>query len=109
MDPKDLLNRFTYHPPIGLGQADKYEDLRHMALEVSRVIDQLCPDSREKSLAIKHLEEVVMWANAAIARHTPRKGKIDDQEGRSGDGKEDLAGGDPGAGGAEPDRGVEGV
>lgn len=27
------------------------------------------PDSREKSLALTHLEDAVMWANAAIARN----------------------------------------
>ena len=37
-------------------------------LDFSAFIDSLCPDSREKSLAITKIEESVMWANAAIAR-----------------------------------------
>jgi hypothetical protein len=33
------------------------------------LINDLCPESREKSLAITNLEQAVMWANAAIARN----------------------------------------
>lgn len=64
----DLENRFTYHPPAP-GQAETYQGLRAVALNYARTIDQQCPDSREKSLALTHLEECVMWANAAIARN----------------------------------------
>lgn len=69
MDPSDLKNRFTYHAPKE-GQAVKYEQLRGQCLHVAGVINDLCPESREKSLAITKLEEVVFWANAAIARNT---------------------------------------
>lgn len=69
MDNLDLDNRFTYHPPRDHEQADKYVYLRKTARLLAGDIDSMCPDSREKSLAITHLEEAVMWANAAIARH----------------------------------------
>lgn len=68
MATPDLENRFTYHPPKP-GQAEIYEALRTFALNFARTIDMQAPDSREKSLAITHLEDAVMWANAAIARH----------------------------------------
>lgn len=68
MEDNDLRNRFTYHPPKE-GQPKKYEDIRGTGLIFADVINELCPDSREKSLAITKLEECVMWANAAIARH----------------------------------------
>lgn len=68
MATPDLENRFTYHPPRD-GQTATYEGLRSMALTYARTIDQAAPDSREKSLALTHLEECVMWANAAIARN----------------------------------------
>lgn len=68
MDARDLANRFTYHPPKD-GQAERYQILRDHARELAEHIDAECPDSREKSLAITHLEEAVMWANAAIARN----------------------------------------
>lgn len=66
---RDLKRRFTYHPPKP-GQPEMYKCLRGAALEFARLIDSSCPDSREKSLAITHLEEAVMWANASIARNT---------------------------------------
>ena len=66
IEEKDLKNRFTYHAPKE-GQPEIYEDIRTMALEFSDLINELCPDSREKSLAMTKLQEAVMWANASIA------------------------------------------
>lgn len=68
MDATDLLNRFTYHPPKD-GQAERYQLIRQHAHGLATLIDNHAPDSREKSLAITHLEDAVMWANAAIARN----------------------------------------
>jgi len=68
MDTRDLENRFSYHPPKG-DQAVRYGELRAKAKELAIVINELSPDSREKSLAITHLEDAVMWANASIARN----------------------------------------
>jgi hypothetical protein len=64
----DLAHRFTYHPPKD-DQALRYEIIRERALDFAAFLDEKCPDSREKSLAITHLEDAVMWANAAIARN----------------------------------------
>lgn len=64
----DLEKRFTYHPPKP-GQPERYDKLREKAKLFSFDIHENCPDSREKSLALTKLEEVVMWANAAIARN----------------------------------------
>lgn len=63
-----LKNRFTYHPPTD-AQKLKYEAIRRIALKCATWIDENVPDSREKSLAITHIEEAVFWANAAIARN----------------------------------------
>lgn len=64
----DIENRFTYHPPKN-DQATRYEYLRDRAHDLAGIIDQKCPDSREKSTAIMKLEECVFWANASIARN----------------------------------------
>ena len=64
----DLTNRFTYHAPKG-DQPAKYEEIRNEARLFAVTIDDLCPESREKSLAITKLEEAVFWANASIARN----------------------------------------
>jgi len=65
---QDLSNRFVYHAPKG-NQQQKYENIRKNALAFAELIDAMCPDSREKSLAITALEECMMWANSSIARN----------------------------------------
>lgn len=67
MNPQ-IENNFKYHAPKD-GQAGSYETIRANAKLFAVVIDQLCPNSREKSLAITKLEEAMMWANASIARN----------------------------------------
>lgn len=68
MTEQDLQNRFTYHAPKG-DQALRYEMIRDRAHRFAAFINEKCPDSREKSLAMTHLEDAVMWANASIARN----------------------------------------
>lgn len=66
-DLDELEIRFTYHAPKE-GQPQKYETLRGEAKVLAVSISTMCPDSREKDLALTKLEEAVMWANASIAR-----------------------------------------
>lgn len=69
MDPwAQLENNFTYHPPKG-DQAARYEEIRAKGKELATHFLNVCPPSRERSLAITNLEESIMWANAAIARN----------------------------------------
>ena len=68
MSNPDLEKRFTYHAPKE-GQPAKYTALREKAKELAYLIDGGCPNSREKSLALTKLEEVIMWSNASIARN----------------------------------------
>ena len=63
-----IENAFTYHAPKK-GQPEKYGRIRSMAKDLAYLIDELVPDSREKSLAMTKLEEATMWANAGIARN----------------------------------------
>lgn len=64
----DIGNNFTYHAPKG-DQISRYAEIRQNVKLTAELIDRLCPDSREKSLAMTKLEEAVMWANASIARN----------------------------------------
>lgn len=57
-----------YHSPKE-GQTEKYEAIREKAKELAYLIEEACPNSREKSLAITKLEECSMWANASVARN----------------------------------------
>lgn len=68
MKREDIDNRFNYHAPKGT-QPVKYEEIRELARHIAHRLNELCPESREKSLAITQLEGAVMWANAAIARN----------------------------------------
>lgn len=70
----DLNVRFTYHAPFG-DQPQRYEYIRRFAGDYGLYLVEHCPDSRELSLAITKLEEVVFWANAAIARHEEKIGE----------------------------------
>lgn len=63
----EIEKRFTYHAPHG-DQAEKYTRLRTAGKALAYTIVELTPDSREQSLALTHLEEAIMQANAAIAR-----------------------------------------
>lgn len=63
-----LEKRFTYHPPTA-DQASRYTALRAEALVFARLIVTHCPSSAERSTALTRLDEVVMFANAAIARN----------------------------------------
>lgn len=65
--PWEMENRFKYHKP-NEHQQKKYEHLRASFLVLARLIDELCPDSREKSIAMTELETSMFWANASIAR-----------------------------------------
>ena len=63
-----IENNFRYHAPKE-GQPEKYTTIRDKAKEFANLLDELCPNSREKSVAMTNLEQAVMWANAAVARN----------------------------------------
>lgn len=67
-------NNFTYHAPkeaqgTFVSQASRYEFLRNEAKKLCEILQTNCPPSRELSVAITKLEEVMFWANASIARN----------------------------------------
>ena len=61
-------NNFTYHKP-NEEQPKRYELIRTTSKELSKILNENCPPSRELSLAQTKLEEVIFWANASIARN----------------------------------------
>ena len=63
---EQIEKAFTYHRPHGT-QPHRYTLLRDAAKAFALLVDEFCPNSREKSLAITKLQECVMWANASIA------------------------------------------
>lgn len=67
MDPQDISNRFAFHA----APADS-KRLMHATREAcgnaAHAINELCPDGREKALAITALEQAMFWSSAALAR-----------------------------------------
>ena len=68
MDAKTLENNYIYHSPSET-QQEKYVSIRAKAKELAYLLNEACPESREKSLAMTNLEQAVMWANASVARN----------------------------------------
>ncbi|GAA4933985.1 hypothetical protein HD597_010073 [Nonomuraea thailandensis] len=70
MTPADLDNRFSFHPADTVIKQRAHEHVRSRCRYLAQILDDDLPDGREKSLAMTKLEEVMFWANAAIARDT---------------------------------------
>ncbi len=64
---KELSTRFEYHEPKGT-QITRYKEIRSTLLAVAMGLCQNCPECRELSLALMHLELAGFYANASIAR-----------------------------------------
>lgn len=63
-----ITNAFVYHDPKD-DQLERYNALRAEAHTLASHIVESCPPSRERSVALTHLETAIFWANAAIARN----------------------------------------
>jgi hypothetical protein len=61
-----LSNSFASHEPSGY-QSDRYDKIRGEGLGFALRLVEHCPPSRELTLAIRNIEQAVMWANKAIA------------------------------------------
>ena len=68
MAPEDLANRFSFHPAVTQETRDAHEYVREACYRLAAEFNDRLPEGREKSLAVTKLEEVMFWANAAIAR-----------------------------------------
>lgn len=62
----DINSAFTYHAPKG-DQPARYQEVRDNAKQFANLIERNCPPSSERTLALRKLQECVMWANASIA------------------------------------------
>lgn len=66
---EDIENRFAYHPPKNDTIKRQHEQIRVLCKDLAHELNNLFDHgSREASLALTHLEEVMFWANAHIAR-----------------------------------------
>ena len=54
-----LDNIFMYHAPK-VDQAHRYEEIRKVGGVMAKSIAHMCPDSRERSVALTKVQEAVM-------------------------------------------------
>ncbi|WP_456243376.1 Acb2/Tad1 domain-containing protein [Streptomyces lycii] len=64
MTPSDIEHRFAFHAAT----TDAHTSIRQACRRLADQLNEQVPDGREKSLAVTKLEEVMFWANAALAR-----------------------------------------
>lgn len=68
LSDEELQKRFKWHTPQDTATGNLHGSVRSACLNLARTLNTVVPEGREKALAITHLEEVMMWANAGIAR-----------------------------------------
>ena len=65
----DIENRFAFHPATKENnRGEIHTAVRDQCKVLAYFIIRNVPEGREQALAITHLEETMMWANAGIAR-----------------------------------------
>jgi hypothetical protein len=65
-----MLKTFAYHKPSPEGLA-KIKALRESFSNLCTIIGEVCPDSREKSVALTNLETTAMWAVKSVVCNDP--------------------------------------
>ena len=73
MDTKDIENRFKFHPAATEEKQNAHTSVRESCKVLADFLNDKLPEGREKSLAITHLEEVMFWGNASIARSVDKQ------------------------------------
>lgn len=63
---EQIENWFTYHAPSS-DDLVAYDKLRSAAKSFAMAINELCPDSADKTAAIRKVREACFVANASIA------------------------------------------
>jgi len=68
MDPKDIEHRFAFHAATTEEKRDAHTSVRQHCRQLADALNEALPDGREKIVVVTKLEEVMYWANAALAR-----------------------------------------
>ncbi len=71
MEQMDIDNRFAFHAATTEEKRNEHTSVREKCRILATFLNDKLPEGREKSLAITHLEEVMFWGNAALARKNP--------------------------------------
>lgn len=62
-------HNMTNHAPKDDSVVERFETLRGVARDLGHTIEDLCPPTRERALALTNLEQALMWAVASVARN----------------------------------------
>lgn len=65
-----MRKTYAYHKPSETGLS-KTKEVREACSRLHDLIDNLAPNSREKALALTHLETTAMWAVKAVVVNDP--------------------------------------
>lgn len=72
-NPHDLIESiFTYHPATDQATMLHHEAVRDACKFAAHEIVNLTPTCPEQTLALRALQQAMMWANSAIAQFGPR-------------------------------------
>lgn len=66
----DIRSRFSFHKPDQEG-VERMRTIRAKVRELATMIDEICPEGREKATALTQLSFVMMSANSAIVQQYP--------------------------------------
>jgi hypothetical protein len=69
MDQAEVDHRFAFHAATTEEKRMAHGSVRMECQDLALFLNEKLPDGREKAVAITKLEEVMFWANAALARH----------------------------------------
>lgn len=68
MSDVELMNRFRFHPAATPERTKQHEMVRSLCGGLAGNLDGILPPGHERDQALDRLEEVMFWANAAVAR-----------------------------------------
>lgn len=67
----ELENRFKFHPAETQEARDKHQHIRKTLRDATEEVVNVIPEgNREASLFTTHMDLAMMYANAAVARHS---------------------------------------
>ena len=69
LSEQELDRRFNVHAAPDDEKRNAHTSVRRGCRDLADFLNEKLPDGREKFLAFTHLEEVMFWSNAALARN----------------------------------------
>lgn len=68
----DIDSIFSFHPPANEDTAKLHDLVRFTVREVAKEWNRILPASAEKTLAIRKLQEAMMFANSAVGQYSDK-------------------------------------